>query len=103
MRGPGIPTKAAFALAQSEALGNLDPVYPRSEPAGAVVDEHDAFSAEDGRQPDSTSSAPLRSRRYGPLTGPLTEFVGSLCVIFVSRSANGPLSRAEALVSGLYS
>jgi hypothetical protein len=46
MRGPAIATEAAFALAESEALGNGDPVYPRSESAGAVADEHDAFSAE---------------------------------------------------------
>ena len=63
MRGLVIPTKAALALAESEALGNVDPVHPRSESAGAVVDEHDAFGVEDGRQAGSTNGAPLRSRR----------------------------------------
>jgi hypothetical protein len=46
MRGPAIATEAAFALAKSEALGNGDPVYPRSQSAGAVIDEQEAFSAE---------------------------------------------------------
>ena len=67
MRGPAIPTEAAFALAESEgSWGTECPVNRRIQSAGAVVDEHDAFSAENGGQPDSTSGAPLLSRPLGP-------------------------------------